>query len=234
MRYAIIDDNETDRLMIEALAAKHNNMLLAGSFAHPLEAVAFIRDHPPELLFLDVEMPVMNGPDFLRSIPHPPLCIFITSHPDYAVEAYELFAIDYLMKPLKQERFDASVARAEAYLAMQQKAENYALLVEQNTIVIHEGYNAHRVLLSDIIYLEALKDYTRIFTAGRSYMALGSLGSTLETLNVQHLKRVHRSYAVQVGKIRSITDHSLMVDDITIPVGKTYRKEVSAYRKEHF
>lgn len=234
MRYVIVDDNETDRLTIEAMAAKHADMQLAAAFEHPLEAAAFIRESAPELLFLDVEMPLMNGPDFLRSIVHPPPCIFITSHPDYAVEAFELYAIDYILKPLRQERFDAAIARVQAYLAIHRKAIQYEHLVERDTIIIHEGYDTHKVLLSDIIYLEALKDYTRIFTTSRSYITLGSIGTIVESLNINHIRRVHRSYAVHAGKINSFQDNSIMVGNINIPVGKTFRKDITALRKDYF
>lgn len=234
MRYAIVDDNETDRLMIEALAAKHPELVLAAGFENPLDAVAFIRDSPPDLLFLDVEMPLMDGPAFLRTLASPPPCIFITSHPDYAVEAFELFAIDYILKPLKQERFDAAINRFLAYHTIKQKALQYEHLVEQDTITVHEGYDTHRIRLSDIIYLEALKDYTRIFTTTRSYITLGSLGTIVDSLNVNNIKRVHRSYAVHAGKIESILDNSVMIGKIAIPVGKTFRKELTAFRKDYF
>jgi len=234
MKYVIVDDNETDRLTIEALAGFHRDMKLMAAFEHPLEAAAFIRDNPPDLLFLDVEMPLMNGPDFLRTMANPPACIFITSHPDYAVEAFELLAIDYLLKPLRKERFDVAIERFKTWQGIRQNALRYEHLVAQDTIIIHEGYDAHKVLLSDITYLEALKDYTRIFTTTRSYITLGSIGVIIENLNVNNIKRVHRSYAVNAGKIASITESSLMIGNVSIPVGKTFKKDITAFRKDYF
>lgn len=234
MKYVIVDDNDTDRMLIEALAMKHTELALSGSFMNPLDAIGFIRDSPPDLLFLDVEMPIMNGVDFLRSMKHPPLCIFITSHPDFAVEAFELFALDYIVKPLTKERFDASITRVKSFFDIRRKALQYEHHLEQDVIVIQEGYETHRVLLSDIIYLEALKDYTRIFTREKSYITLGNLSRTLEDFNVPQFMRVHRSYAVNAKHIRSIVDQNVKMDHKLIPIGKTYKQAINELRKNGF
>jgi len=234
MRYVIVDDNPTDQLMIQALARQYPFLKMAGCFLNPLEAVAFIRDNPPDLLFLDVEMPVMNGTDFLRSLTNPPSCIFITSHPNYAVEAFELFAIDYILKPIKKERFHRAIVRMQDYASIHEKVMQYEHHVKSETIVIQEGYDTHKILLSDIIYLEALRDYTRIFTANRTYITLGSLGNIVESLNVSNIRRVHRSYAVHAGKIESILENSLMIGKVEIPIGRTFRKDFTSFKKKNF
>lgn len=234
MKYVIVDDNDTDRMLIEALAMKHPTLALSGGFMNPLEAAGFIRDSAPDLLFLDVEMPLMNGVDFLRSMKHPPLCIFVTSHPDFAVEAFELFALDYIVKPLTQERFDASIARVKSFFDIRRKALQYEHHLEQDIIVIQEGYDTHRVRLSDIIYLEALKDYTRIFTKDKSYITLGNLSRTLEDFNVPQFRRVHRSYAVNARHISGIIDHSIKMDNKVIPIGKTYKHAINEMKKKGF
>lgn len=220
--------------MIQALARQYPFLKMAGCFLNPLEAVAFIRDNPPDLLFLDVEMPVMNGTDFLRSLTNPPSCIFITSHPDYAVEAFDLFAIDYILKPVKKERFHRAITRMQDYAAIQEKALAYEHHVKSETMVIHEGYDTHKILLSDIIYMEALRDYTRIFTTNKTYITLGNLGTIVGSLNFCSIRRVHRSYAVHTDKIESILENSVVAGKITIPVGRTYRKDISDIKKANF
>lgn len=232
MNYIIIDDNETDRMLITALAQKHRDMHLGGSFEHALEAASSISVHPPDLLFLDIEMPFLNGIDFLRTLKNPPVCIFITSHPDFAVDAFELFALDYVLKPITEQRFDAAIARAKTFLDIKQKALRYEHHLELDAIVVHEGYNTHRILLSDIIYLEALKDYTRIFTREKSYITLGNLSRTLEEFNISHFKRVHRSYAINARHLLSIVENNIKIEDKTIPIGKTYRNAVNELKKK--
>lgn len=233
MNYIIIDDHETDRMLITALAQNYPDMHLLGSFEHALDAVSSLSVHSPDLLFLDIEMPFISGIDFLRTLQSPPVCIFITSHPDFAVEAFELFALDYILKPITEPRFDAAIARAKTFLDIKQKALQYEHHMEQDAIVVHEGYNTHRILLSDILYLEALKDYTRIFTKEKSYITLGNLSRTLEELNIPHFKRVHRSYAVNAHHLLSIIENNIRIEDKTIPIGKTYRSAVNELKKRH-
>lgn len=234
MKYLVIDDNETDRMLIAAFAQKHSDMQLSGSFEHPLEAAAHINGHPPDLLFLDIEMPFLNGVDFLRTLKSPPLCIFITGHPDFAIEAFELFALDYILKPITEVRFDAAVARAKTFFDIKRKAEKYEHHLEQDAIIVHEGYDTYRILLSDIVYLEALKDYTRIFTKEKSYVTLGNLSRTLEELNIPHFKRVHRSYVINARHLVSIVENNIMIEDRLIPVGKTYRNIVNELKKKPY
>jgi len=231
MKYAIIDDDETDRMLIEAFAQSHKELQLQGNFGHPLEAVSFINTYAPDLIFLDIEMPVINGIDFLRSLKNPPLCIFITSHPEFAIEAFELFALDYILKPITEERFHSTIARAKSFLEIKQKALEYEHHIEQDIVVIHEGYETHRIPLSDILYLEALKDYTRIFTKSKSYITLGNLSRTLESFNIPTFTRVHRSYAVNSKHIESFVENNIRIKNTEIPVGKTYRSIVNELRK---
>lgn len=232
MRYIIVDDSDTDRMLLEAYASSDKSLQLQGSFEHPLEAAALINEYPPDLLFLDVEMPLVNGIEFLRSLKSPPLCIFITSHPDFAIEAFELYALDYILKPITELRLQHAITRAKTFLDIKQKALKYEHSIEQDTVIIHEGFETHRVLLSDILYLEALKDYTRIFTKKRTYITLGNLSRTLESFNIPLFARVHRSYAVNSRRIESFIENNIFIENTQIPIGKTYRSVVSELRKQ--
>lgn len=231
MKYSLVDDNDTDRMLLEAFAQQHPQLHLQGSFANPLEAISSINNHPPDLLFLDIEMPLLNGIDFLRSLSHPPVCVFISSHPEFAIDAFELFALDYILKPLTQQRFDSTVGRARAYLDIKEKADKYEHHIEEDSIVISEGYATHRIQISDILYLEALKDYTRIFTVTKNYVTLGNLSHSLLNLNIPQFRRVHRSYAVNARHIKSISDNNIIIHKKEIPIGKTYRNIISDLKK---
>lgn len=232
MKYVVVDDNEVDRLLIETYAHAHPELQMKGSFEHPLEAIEAVNQHPPDLLFLDIEMPMMNGVDFLRSLHQPPLCIFITSHPEFALEAFELYALDYVLKPITEARFNATVQRAKNFFEIRQNALEYKHQIEQDSIVIQEGYDTHRIHLADILYLEALKDYTCIYTTQRRYVTLGNISRTIENLNQPVFTRVHRSYAINSRHIDSIMDNKIRILETEIPIGKTYRNIVNALRKQ--
>jgi DNA-binding LytR/AlgR family response regulator len=234
MKYTVIDDNELDRMVIESFFEKHPEFELSGSYSDPVEAVHRLQNHPPDILFLDIEMPVLNGIDFLRALPNPPLCVFITSHPEFALDAFELFALDYILKPLTQDRFDATISRIKSFIDIRTKALSYEHHLDKDTVIIQEGYSTHRILLSEILYLEALKDYTRIFTKNKSYITLGNISRILEGFNTPQFKRVHRSYAINPKYINSIIENTILIGDNQIPIGKTYKSMVSEWRKSSF
>ncbi len=234
MRYTVIDDNEMDRMVIESFCDKHPDFVLSGSFSDPIEAVHLVTNNPPDILFLDIEMEAINGIDFLRSLPDPPLCIFITSHPEFALDAFELFALDYILKPLTEDRFENAVSRIKSFIDIRKKALSYEHYLDKDTVIIQEGYNTHRILLSDILYMEALKDYTRIFTKNKSYITLGNISRILEGFNAPQFKRVHRSYAINPKYINSIIENTIHIGNNQVPIGKTYKSTVSEWKKSSF
>lgn len=234
MRYTIIDDNEVERMVIESLFQKHPDFELYGSFSDPVESIHQLKNHPPDVLFLDIEMPAMNGIDFLRSLPNPPLCVFVTSHPEFALDAFELFALDYVLKPLNQERLDTVVSRIKSFIDIRKKALSYEHYLENDSVIIQEGYDTHRILLSEILYIEALKDYTRIFTKNKSYITLGNISRILDGFNAPQFKRVHRSYAINPKYINSIIENNIYIGNNQIPIGKTYKSTVSEWKKSSF
>ncbi|AEA44554.1 LytR/AlgR family response regulator transcription factor [Fluviicola taffensis] len=234
MRYTVIDDNEMDRMIIESFFKQHLDFELFGSFSDPIEAIHQLSNYPPDVLFLDIEMPNLNGIDFLRSLPKPPLCVFITSHPEFALDAFELFALDYILKPLTLDRFEAAVSRIKSFIDIREKALSYEHYLEDDTVIIQEGYNTHRILLSEILYLEALKDYTRIFTKNKSYITLGNISRILESFNTPQFKRVHRSFAINPRYINSIIENNILIGTNQIPIGKTYKSTVSEWKKSSF
>ena len=127
----IIDDDEIDRMMVEDFVEKCPGLALLGSFSNALESLKSINSMDIDLLFLDIDMPVINGVDFLKKIENPPLCVFITSHPDYALEAFDLHAVDYILKPVKKERFDLAIDRVIELISIRQKALHYDLNFER-------------------------------------------------------------------------------------------------------
>lgn len=223
----IVDDEELDRMMVEDFVESHPNLRLLGSFSNGLESLETIRNKHVELLFLDIDMPVINGVDFLKKLDPPPLCIFITSHVDYALDAFELHAVDYLLKPVKKERFELAIQRACELLSIREKALQYDLAFENDLLTIKEGNIINKVPVNDIIYLEALTNYTKVVTTTRKYITLNNLKNFLDELPQNKFLRVHRSYAIATGKINNVKDGEINLGDFTVPMGKTYRKNVN-------
>ncbi len=223
----IVDDEELDRMVVEDFVQNTPGLNLLGSFSNALECVDTINTKDIDLLFLDIDMPVINGVDFLKKLEVPPLCIFITSHVDYALDAFELHAVDYILKPLKKERFDAAVERAVELISIRQKALHYDLNFENDRLTIKEGNIINKVLINDIIYLEALTNYTKVVTKGKKYITLNNLKNFLEDLPHDKFLRVHRSYAVAKNKINSAKDGEIQLGDYKVPMGKTYRKIIN-------
>ena len=173
----------------------------------------------------------MSGVEMLRIIRQQvPLAIFITSHPEFALDGFQLCAFDYILKPLTEERFDATARRLQEYWSMKQKAEAYEVLFEKESIVIKEGHHQIKLLLQDIIYLEAMQDYTKVVTEKKKYLTLTTLTGFLEKLSAGTFLRVHRSYAVAVQKIKELHVNKLVCGNTEIPIGKTYRAALAQIR----
>lgn len=224
IQYMIVDDNELDRLVLGALAAAYPGLQHAGTFEHPLEALPAIKSIRPALLFLDVDMPGASGIDLLKVVrDEVPMAIFITSYPEYALDGFELSALDYILKPLTGERFAQCMKRVEEYWEMRQKSNAYDVLVEQDMLTIKQGHDKLRIPMHEIIYLEALNDYTKLHTQRKSYVTIGALSSFLEQTPDKYFQRIHRSYAVALNKITGLKKNEINCGEIILPVGKTYR-----------
>lgn len=223
----IIDDNELDRITVEAYVEKYPFIKLCGSFANPVECLEVIQAKNIQLLFLDIDMPIINGLEFLSSLKNPPLCIFITSYPEYALEGFENHAFDFLVKPAKPDRLERSIFRAKEYLQIQTKAKLYDVQFDEHFLIIKESYDLIQIKVSDIIYLEALKDYTKVITPSKTYLTLSNLKNFFEKLPGNRFLRIHRSFAVAISQIRKLEQNELLLDNLRLPVGKTFRNEIN-------
>ncbi len=224
----IVDDNDLDRFMLEEYAGKYDRLKLTGSFPHPVEAIEFVKQHPPQLILLDVKMPVTSGVHLLKTVRDcVPMAVFITSHPEFALEGFELSALDYILKPVTRERFDTMVQRVEEYWEMKQKATAYDVNIDQGSIFIQQGHEKIKILLSEIIYMEALHDYTKIMTAQKRYITNLPLNKFLSRLPKEKFARVHRSYAIAIDKVEKNTSvHIILQGNHEIPIGKTYKQDL--------
>lgn len=225
----IVDDNELDQLALLSCLKRHSQFRVLGVFSSPEKALPVVENIEVDVLFLDIQMPGMNGLEFRRRIENIPVCIFISSSPDFAVESYELETLDYLLKPLYADRFARTVQRIESFLEIQNKSNAYIDVQnsEKDEFFIKEGKHQLKINLSDIIYLEALKDYTRILTVTGKHMVNSPLGTLIKEPKFNSFIRIHRSYAVPKNAIKRIDRTEVMLENgEKIPVGKTYRDAV--------
>ncbi len=228
IKYIIVDDNLLDQMMVRSMAADHTVLSHAGTFTNALEALTAIKALKPDLVFLDIEMPHSTGIELLKSVRDiVPMAVFITSFPDFAINGFELSALDYILKPMTEERFAQCMKRVREYWEMKRKSSAYDILIEKDIITIKQGHDKMRLSMNEIIYLEALHDYTKIYTEKKNYITIGALSNFLEQVPAGYFLRIHRSYAVAGNKITGVKKNEVLCETIALPIGKTYRQTIS-------
>jgi two-component system, LytTR family, response regulator len=222
-RCIIIDDNEIDRLTSMAFAKKYSFLNVVGIFSSANEAFSAIKNQQIDILLSDIDMPDMSGLEFRAKMQHIPVCIFITAFPDYAAESFDVNAFDFLVKPIKGERFENCMNRIQDFFEIKEKATLFEHSLGGNTIFIKDGHQQIKLNLHEILYLEALKDYTRIFTTTKKYSVLSSIGNLLLEKPFNSFLRIHRSFAVQANYIDRISSQSIDIQGFSLPVGRSYK-----------
>lgn len=223
----IVDDDELDRLTLVSYVRRYPFIRVAGVFESAAAALVFTqKNEPPDVLFLDIDMPGMNGIDLRKQLEQIPACIFVTSHPEFALEGFEMAALDYIVKPLKADRFAKAMERLEQFLEVHYKADLLDYTLGEDTLFIKDGHNHVKLQLHEIIYLEALKDYTGIITHKKKYCVLTPLGNLLKEKAFQTFVRIHRSYAVQRHFIKQISSREILINDMLLPIGRSYKETV--------
>lgn len=225
----LIDDDEIDLSATEAQASRYPFLQKIASCSQPLEAFELINRFHPDIVFADIEMPGITGVELVRSLAGKvPAPVFITSHPEYALEGYEMDIFDYLLKPISSDRFEKCVHRLQEFFALRHKAFAWEKEQEGGSIVIKQGHEKISLRMQDILYLEAMKDYTKILTPTRQYLVLSTLTGMCEILPVEKFIRVHRSYVVNRDKATAIKGNKIILDNHELPVGKLYKNNLNS------
>ena len=220
----IVDDNFIDRHTTVSFVRKYSFIKIAGVFDGAGPALEAAQKEAPDAVFLDIDMPEMSGLDLRTQMKRVPACIFITAYPEYALESFEFNALDFIVKPLRPERFDNAMDRLQYFLDIHHKAELLDHSLNKESLFIKDGHEHIRIQFYDIIYLEALKDYTGIVTREKKYCVLTPLGNLLKEKAFQSFIRIHRSYAVQKHYIRKVTPKAVMVNNTLLPVGRSFKE----------
>lgn len=216
-----IDDEPPALRIIERFAANTSGIILEQTFTKPGEALDYLRSHPIELLFLDIQMPSISGLHFYKNLPGEPMVIFTTGYSEYAVEGFNLQAVDYLLKPFTQARFDQAVSKAvSAHEYKKQQASG-----GQQYINIRADYSQHRIPLSDIRYIEGLDDYLKIhLDSGKPIVARMTMKAMVESLPATIFMRVHRSYIIPLARITMVRNKIIYIGDTQVPIGGSYEE----------
>lgn len=221
----VIDDEPIARELLENYIGKTTDLLLVRSCRNPTEAYEALLMHETDLVFLDIEMPVLNGIEFYRSLKKPPLVIFVTAYPQHAVDGFSLNAVDYLLKPVTYERFLEAVARAQQRMLITAPAEPQHS-PKADYIFIRQDIRLVRVNFADIDYIEAERDFSWVVT-GEKKMLAGMHLKLFEAALDEHLfMRVHRSYIVQLARISAIKGNVIELGKKEIPIGASFREQL--------
>jgi len=229
MKCVIIDDEPLAVELLEDFVRKIDSLELVSTFNNAIDAVSFINQNNVDLIFLDIQMPHFSGIDFLNTIEKKPLIIFTTAYSDYAVEGFNLGAVDYLVKPIPFHRFLKSVVRAQQILnpttSIQAISENTtAPELEQDFMFVRAEYENVKMNFSDILFIEGLKDYVKIYTTDNKFtLTLISLIKLENLLSSKGFSRIHRSYIINIKHVKSIQKNKVLISDKRIPISESYK-----------
>ena len=230
IRCLVIDDEQPARDILHKHIEGVENLELAGSCNNAVEALSFLQSNTVDLLFLDIQMPHILGTNFLRTLKNPPKVIFTTAYRKYAVEGFELDAVDFLLKPISFDRFLKAVNKilqVNLQSNLPEKAKPDSKEQTQSFLYFRSDRKMVKVLFDDILYIEGLRDYIRIFTSTRSIVTKHLLASLEEMLPSDSFLRIHRSYIVSVNKIDSFNGDMIEIAKKELPIGRMYKNDVN-------
>ncbi len=223
MNCLIVDDNNMARLALSQMLSDVDFVTVVGEAENPVQALAMLGKNPVDLLLLDVEMPKMSGIEFLKNTNSRPLVILITAKTDYAIEAFELNVVDYIVKPVKEDRLIKALIKAkEIFESKNQTIES----VDAEFIFVREKSVLQKIKVADIQYIQALGDYLIIYTDDKKHTVHLTLKSFLERFQSANFMRIHRSYIVALNKIDKIEENTVYIGKHPVPVGDNYRPDL--------
>lgn len=234
MKCAIVDDEPLALELLKSYVKKTPVLELNGAYSSAIEAMKMLPDNPVDLLFLDIQMPELNGLEFSHMVPEDTRIVFTTAFGQYALDGYKVNALDYLLKPISYTDFLQSVNKAVQWFDRKRGTDNEPT-DKPDFIYVKSDYKLIQISLQDILYIEGLKDYVKIHLEGESrpILSLTSLKALEEKLPTDRFIRVHRSYIVQKQKIKVIDKARIVFGKEYIPVSESYKQELQNYINDH-
>lgn len=214
----IVDDEPLAREGIASYVKEVDFLHLTGTCENPVELIKLLDLHPVDLIFLDIQMPKMNGIDFLKVVKNPPMVIITTAFPSYALEGFQLNVMDYLLKPVTFDRFIKSASKARDYHQLISKPSDHCF--------IKCGSKYEKIQFDDILYVEGMQNYINIYTRKGKYVTLLYLKNMEQNLDNKSFIRVHKSYIVSIDKIEGIEGNEIFIQSYRIPISRNYREQV--------
>lgn len=224
----IVDDEPIGREIIEKFVKQINYLEVVAVCEDAFEALDILQNKEIDLLITDIQMPEINGLEFVRSLPSPPVIIFITAHDQFAVNSFELGVADYLLKPVSLDRFLKAINKAKLQIDLRKStvssnSENKAT----EHIFIKANNKLYKIQYKDIIYIETIKDYLKIFTIDGTLITYSSMKAIEEKLPARLFIRIHNSYLVQINAIKAVMANMVeLVNHVTLPISKSHKEEL--------
>ncbi len=227
MKCIIVDDEPLARQEMQALINDVSDIEIIGAFSNAPAALKFLKINNVDLIFLDIEMPMVTGLEFAAQLPEDMLVIFTTAYPKYALESYELDAIDYLLKPIDKSRVQKAINKAETYKKLL-SAETEKNTIASNTgdfMIIKSERKFFKINFADIKYIEGLKDYVVIYTGNQKLITAMNLKTIHQKIPNSTFLRVSKSYVINLNFIDSFDHHNVYLGENEVPLGEVYKKD---------
>ncbi len=221
----IIDDEPLARKGLKEYVADTLFLDLSGEYEHPLKAMQVLSEQRIDLVFLDIQMPKLTGVEFMKSLQHPPLVIFTTAYPQYALEGFDLNAVDYLLKPFSFDRFLKASLKAKTIIE-NRKADNVLPNTTADHFFIKCDSKLQKIRFDEILFVESLQNYVAIHTASKKYISYLTLKSLEDQLPDSEFVKIHKSYIVASQKVDTIEGNELKIGTHALPISRTTREEV--------
>lgn len=220
MNCIIIEDEPAAQSLLEQYISKCQDLRCTGIFTDAFSAQTYLNNHPVDLIFLDINLPEMSGVSFLRSLVYPPLVIFTTAYPQYAVDGFDLEAVDFLLKPFSFERFYKAVNKAR------ERFNSPKQTMVQEKITVKSGKRIYQLVLDEIRFVEACGDYVTIFASDKKLTVHGTLKNWEEKLKGTSFLKVHRTTVVNLSKVDHLEGNQLQIGEHKLPVSEQFREQL--------
>ncbi|SNR73919.1 LytR/AlgR family response regulator transcription factor [Lutibacter flavus] len=222
IRCIIIDDEPLAISVIKNHLSEFQNIELIATFNTAISALQTIEENEIDVIFLDINMPKMSGLEFLRTISVKPHIVITTAYREFAVESFDLDVLDYLVKPIPFGRFLKAINKIQARINLEKEKLTDIVIKEEPFIFLKVNKKMMKIKLNDILYIESLKDYIKVFTRIENYLVHKSMTSISEELPSDNFLRIHRSFTIAINKITSVEGNTVEIDKKRIPIGRNY------------
>lgn len=223
----VIDDEPLARECIMRYIHEVDFLELAGKGSNPMELSEILNKTSADLIFLDIQMPVMSGIEFIKMSEKLPMVILTTAYPSYALESYELNVLDYLVKPITFNRFFKSAVKAKEQFLLQNQNTPPALAIDTDDYFFIKCNNKYeKIYFDEILYIQAMQNYVIVYTLQDKFITLLSLKTVAQNLDSNTFLQVHKSYIISISKISTLENHEIIINNTRIPISRNLRKDV--------